>query len=357
MNYAKTLYCKICGKKHCARGFCKAHLGAFYRGLIDESGKPRDGYFFDFCFHLKKVKDTLRETVRESDWYREWVRSILKRDGRRCVLCGRGGVRLCVHHNSKRMSDIVVEAKAHSDVLSEQVEYCRQKHLSLCGISVCKTCHAKEHEGEKIHALLSGEAKGSVCKVCGSEAYCKGFCSRHYAQHRRGIVDGEGVKIRDLRLNSSKGVCVVCGEESKGRGGLAFRFCRHHLTQYQQGILDGDGNQVREIRHFSMGMDVCKVCGGKYYSKGFCLTHYNRFKIGQIDFDGKEIRPLQSWTTKGSKAPVLFFDYNGRKLSIAECAESVGIHTRSMRKRIKRWGIEKAMTTPAMVQYRRTNDR
>lgn len=332
----KHSICIICRKKHMAKGFCKSHYNAFVRKNVDANGEPKNGYYFDSNFYLRKIKSTLGQTIRESGWYRAWVTSVIVSAGRRCEKCSKSGCRLFAHHANERFSTILNAAKLLPNI-EEQIEYCKSRHTPEVGMCLCRSCHAEEHKGEKVYERMLG--KGSVidCYVCGEEVYCKGFCLKHYPQYRSGIYDKRGQKIRLLKGELGHGNCIVCGDISKGEHGRSRNFCILHLGQFNQGIIDENGNPLREIKCF-VHSENCKICNEPYYGKGFCSTHYNRYKIGQIDINGQEKRPLTN--------SCRYLTVNGETHSVSEWAKRIGITRRSLYKRILKWGVEEALTRP-----------
>jgi hypothetical protein len=340
-------FCKICSKKHMSKGFCKHHYEAYRRGNINIDGKVKDGYFFDSKYHIKKMKNTLGQTVQEDPRYRIWTRSILTRDKRVCVKCGKKGIKVIVHHHSKRFSEITKEAKIKfPNSYKDQVDFCISQHTLDIGQTLCKECHAEAHKGEKMYGSLSKRSTGDSCKVCGNDTYCMGFCNRHYKSYQIKAIDVNGKRLTPIRLYANNGKCIICGKESAGRGGKRFKFCKYHVSQYYRGVVNEDGVKIRKLKKIHKANVLCKICGGKYFSKGFCQMHYGRYKIGQIDIDGKELRKLEPNKMNGEKAPIKIIEFNGEKLSIQECAKKVGIGYRAMQKRLQKWGVEKALTTP-----------
>ena len=354
MRPASKIFCKICKKKHCAKGFCKSHYGAYVRGLFDILGNLKDGYFLDSNFHIKKKKDSLRQTIRESNWYRQWISAVRKRDKYRCVNCGSKNIKLVTHHKKESFSNILTKARKKFNSFPEQVEFCKKYHKTNIGITLCRECHAKEHFGEKIYSLLVDKNKIDKCIICGQKTYCKGFCHYHYGQFGTKAIDERGNRLREPRLHTEKGICIVCGLESQSRGDIGFKFCGRHMQQYYKKIIDLNGKQLRPLKFLRGAIDKCKVCGEKHFSKSFCVTHYNRFKIGQIDFNGKELRPLGIFDKRGLKSPKIYFEFKGEKLSLEDCAKIAGVHKKTMQKRIKNWGIERALLTPRNEKYART---
>lgn len=343
--------CKICGDKHSSRGFCKYHAWALSKNKIDLNGIPVKGLFYDDKMKLKKEKDTLGKTVKESVWYVEWKHKVISKHNKRCAKCGKGNVQLTVHHSKKRFAAIINEAKAKFDAIEHRMDYCKKQHTDDIAEPLCRSCHADVHFGEKMYSSLLGKVASGKCKICGGEEYCRGFCSKHYKSFQIRSIDIDGNRLKPARLSDRKQPCIVCGEESAGRGGKKLKFCKLHLSRFWQKYIDIDGKHIKEIRNVRSN-GKCKVCQEKHFSKGFCLTHYNRFKIGQIDSDGKKLRELGIFTsTKGSSNPRIYIEHNGVKLSYKECANLIGVCTRTMIKRIKKWGADRALTTPRMKEH------
>lgn len=85
--------------------------------------------------------------------FKTWKRPILERDRFECQHCGQQG-NLHVHHNDVMMADIIAmfvpedrKALSHDQkkVICERVA---KHHVenNISGISLCKSCHTKEHE-------------------------------------------------------------------------------------------------------------------------------------------------------------------------------------------------------------------
>lgn len=301
MNTKKHHVCKICNKPHMARGFCKTHHNAFLRNNIDFNGKPKDGYFLDEKLHLKKIKNNLAITVKESVWYRSWLYTQKQLASCRCQKCGRRGISLCVHHHKKRFAIILNEAKERFDNLSEQLVFIRQQHTNEIALVLCRDCHAEQHLGEKMYSSLLGRKQSNICLVCGEEAYCRSFCEKHYHQWRVKIISSDGSKIRPLRNELSKSQCIICGEQTVGCSGVNGSFCLYHRDHYRRGVVDIHGQVIRKLKsHIRKKYKpiTCKICPAPYFGLGFCSTHYNRYKIGQIDKDGKQLRVLGVFNTR-----------------------------------------------------------
>lgn len=344
-NYNRV--CKVCGKtaKGGAKGFCKSHCNAFSRKNLDFDGNPKEGYYLDDRFHLKKKKNTLRILIIESYWYRTWRDKILKRDAKSCVDCGKKGLKLYVHHEKLRMADIINTAKSFYKKVEDQIKFCKRAHTSDIAITLCGKCHAKKHEGEKIHAILVESVNSDVCLICNTPTYCKNFCKFHYQRFKARIIDQDGIQLRIPRNERTREKCLVCENQTVGFENENGKFCQYHLSRFRNGIIDINGTVLRdaEIRNKDR---KCKVCDRKHSSKGFCETHYNRYKIGQIDKDGMKLRELLSFETGTRKRKSV--EFKGQSLSIIEWAKLIGIDRASLEKRLRKWTLEKALTTPPL---------
>lgn len=358
MSKIKKSPCRICKKKHEAHGFCKYHNWALSKNKIDLNGKPSDGFYYDDKFHIKKLKCSLGRTVKESSWYRKWQIDIKVKSGYKCSVCGIKQVKFVIHHEKKRFSDILKDAKSSSNELSEQIDFCKKEHTEEIGLLLCRKCHAEKHKGEKMYASLAGKIANGKCKICGDGEYCMGFCSKHYKSYQTKLMDIDGNKLSKLMIHPTNGICIVCQKESRGRKGMAYIFCRYHYMQYYSKYIDEKGNVLKTPNRIIIHGRICKVCGQKHSAHGFCETHYNRFKIGQIDIDGNEIRKLSHCGSKGYKCPKKLIEYNGEVKSIEEWANIVGIDKGSMAKRFRKWDVSRAITTPKHnEQVRKMNER
>lgn len=300
MKTKRNIKCKICGDKHSCHGFCKYHAWVYKKGRIDIDGKPLGSWFYDPNYRLKKIKDSLTRTVKESTWYRKWQTDVMEKCGRKCFDCNQKGVKSVIHHETKRFCDILNRAKLLYFSIGEQVEYCKREHTVDIGVYLCLNCHAERHKGEKMYSSLKGKSANGKCKICGKNEYCKGFCCRHYKRFQTKNIDIDGKILIPQKFHDKNGKCIVCGEISVGKAGMRWKFCKLHISRYHNKIIDINGNLLREFRVIGKNKK-CKICDEKHYGKGFCLTHYNRYKIGQIDIEGNILRDLGEFCVKGSK--------------------------------------------------------
>lgn len=348
--------CKICNKKSIIRGFCKSHYNAFLINNINFEGAPKEGYYLNENFYLRKIKDSLRQTVIESPWYRQWRQSILKRDNKTCVDCGKSHVKVVIHHEKIRFADIINVAKSSYKEIIDQLTYCQNMHSLDIGVTLCLECHSLKHKGEKVYSSLSKFRQQENCLICGKESYCKNFCKFHYQRFRAGIYNEKGEQIRKMKCDIAKGKCCLCSDEAKGKEGPPKNFCRYHLSQFYKKLIDINGNKLKGFKTKRIKI-YCKVCDGKHSGNGFCLTHNNRYKLGQLDIDGNELRKLDSSKIKGGKDPNrMTLEFKGQKKYFDEWAEILGISRNSLKKRIKKWGLERALFTPKIEQKKKCVD-
>lgn len=351
MSDGKQKFCKVCKKTNkIVKDFCKKHYNSFKSKNIDINGVPRKELFFDKDFNLKKRKDNLKKFVIESGWYRKWRDAILKRDNKTCNDCNKKNIKVYVHHEKIRFSEILGEAKQISNDIIDQLNYCEKKHTINIGITLCRSCHADKHKGEKFYSALSKKSKGRFCLVCGAEVYCKNFCYYHYGQFRNGVFDEFGNKIRVLNYENKKTKCLLCQDVAKGKNGAAKKFCYFHLNKFYSGYIDINGNVLKKCVRRIIKNRKCKICEEKHSSLGFCQVHYNRYKIGQIDINGHKIRELH--VKDGEYVNRKSIEFNGEKLYLNEWAERLGIGRKTLDKRLQRWSLEKALTTPCIVKYK-----
>ncbi len=124
----------------------------------------------------------------------------------------------------------------------------------------------------------------NLCKVegCNRKHHGLGFCDTHYNNFKDGIIDANGKKLREFfKTGSKRQKQKICKIEGCGRITYrsAFGFCHKHYIQYHRfGILDMNGKQLRPVE----GHQVCKICGKKYFAKGFCRSHYHQFLRGNL---------------------------------------------------------------------------
>ena len=232
-------------------------------------------------------------------------------------------MKLHVHHARPRFASILGEAKKQAPYdFEKQVLICKRLNEDAETKVLCRPCHAVEHDGERVHGWLVRSA-ATACKVCDKAEYCKGFCLFCYGRFRRGIYGEDGTQLREL--------CKP----------IPPRKCRKSIAALAK-------PKAIEPPVVKRKKTTCKVCGGFHMAKGFCSTHYNRFRIHQIDADGHELRHLQ----QPCGDPV-FFVVAGKRMTVCDLAATVGIDKRSMWKRIRKWGLDRAVSIPPFEAFRR----
>jgi group I intron endonuclease len=154
--------------------------------------------------------------------------------------------------------------------------------------------------GVKIRDSKRGKKRYTYCiaRDAGTGA-CSGilrgrFCVKHYNQYRTGIIDREGNKVRDFRSGPRYKKCLaehLGGCKGRKRG----RFCQRHADQYYAGVIDKDGNKIRNLT-YGLKFSECLAkdsgtgpCAGKKAGR-FCKRHHSQYVLGIIDRDGKKLR-------------------------------------------------------------------
>lgn len=116
------------------------------------------------------------------------------------------------------------------------------------------------------------------CKIsdCDRMVSCQGFCSRHYRQLQIGIIDEQGVQLREPKrvpLSFQQPICRIpnCGEPVRTRG-----WCNKHYIQITKlGIIDEQGNPLRDIhkRHPKKGY--------RYVNRGYIKVKIHEDRPGK----------------------------------------------------------------------------
>jgi hypothetical protein len=128
------------------------------------------------------------------------------------------------------------------------------------------------------------------------------FCTKHHGQHMIGIIDGNGVKLREKHPESYKHCQAVnsfdtCTNRNNGR------FCSRHDYQFRVGLIDAVGNKLREkyctkIYHSCVGAKSGTTCSPPWEKGRFCRRHYAHYRYGIIDYNGNKLRDLKKHHTQ-----------------------------------------------------------
>lgn len=152
------------------------------------------------------------------------------------------------------------------------------------------------HPPVKYHGCVAANSGSGKCGK-----YTNGrFCGTHWAQYRRGIIDINGNKLRELFVLKNNKECLAknagTGSCSKFIGG---RFCKRHQNQYEKGIIDINGKKIRDFLPHKGPAVRFKECLAKNAGTGkctknrdgrFCSLHKSQYAAGIIDWDGKKLR-------------------------------------------------------------------
>lgn len=185
------------------------------------------------------------------------------------------------------------------------------------------------------------QAKGRADTECST--YNRGrWCERHRDHFRRGIIDKDGNKIRDVQEHYDQ--CRAKGKPGTGpcTEYVHGRWCRRHQGHWNRHAIDWNGNFLKKMTNKGKGLEFpeClakgkpgtgKCAGGK--QGRFCSKHKEQNKSGIIDKDGNRLRDLikghgmyEQCLAKG-------------KLGTGECTEYRGGKFCSKHGQHKRYGI------------------
>ena len=94
----------------------------------------------------KGGRSILPHLIRTNFKYRQWRSDIFTRDNFTCAICGDNqGGNLHAHHYPTRL---LIFIRAHSLETIEEALACEKLWDINNGITLCETCHRKEHSGE-----------------------------------------------------------------------------------------------------------------------------------------------------------------------------------------------------------------
>jgi hypothetical protein len=131
--------------------------------------------------------------------------------------------------------------------------------------------------------------------ICSTYIPGSKFCTKHHGQHMIGIIDSNGIKLREKYPNKFKSCQAVnsidpCTDHHS-------RFCTKHDYQFRAGLIDATGNKLREkyctrIYYSCIGAKSGTLCD--HWTKGrFCRKHYQHYRLGIIDYNGNKLRDFK----------------------------------------------------------------
>ena len=149
--------------------------------------------------------------------------------------------------------------------------------------------HSSRKDPEKLkHARAY--APDFACIVCGNTGkIVKGFCGFHYYRFRKGIIDYDGIKLRELRKVPKYGELDFCKVKGCPRRPRQRGWCATHRTSLLLGTYDTNGNRLVPEKTRNKG----KTCNGhsclrEAHCKGLCTMHYYREKTGYLGAAGRK---------------------------------------------------------------------
>jgi hypothetical protein len=155
------------------------------------------------------------------------------------------------------------------------------------------------------------------------------FCMRHQCQYQRGIIDYNGKKLREINQFPIK--FNKCLAENAGTGECSRwkhrRFCKKHYGQYERGIIDHNGKKLRDVRlqlsHIRVNECIAKnagtgKCSGKKHGR-FCGKHYSQYERGIIDHNGKKLRELKPIGGRGRSK--IYYECIAKNAGTGKCSE------------------------------------
>jgi len=112
--------------------------------------------------------------------------------------------------------------------------------------------HVKFYAGKRLIELGDAppEKDAYSCKIPGCKGtpnsygnFTKGFCRKHYHHYRKGIIDIDGNKIRNLIDNKDKKT-VKCKVKYCKKNSYKDCFCRMHYEEFCNGLRDIHGKRI-----------------------------------------------------------------------------------------------------------------
>lgn len=266
--------CKVtdCDIEVSCKGFCKKHYTNYFRGKRDIDGNIIDPNFTPRV--RKRCKYPGCPKFKLQRWgmcnrHRKWAeKGIIDKDTCEVLIpekLPREKATVCKVKNCDR-----TDMKGHG--------FCRTHYVSW------KYYKVINYSGERLRPIVR-YGPDYQCPVNGCERggpFKKGFCKFHYRQYKDGIIDFDGVKLRDFKKIPKYKDSQVCKAEGCSRKPRIKGFCAKHDYQFKQGYLNEKGKYIKEPP--TRGLKECTVegCNDNHYSKGFCRLHYWRDKQGYL---------------------------------------------------------------------------
>jgi group I intron endonuclease len=162
--------------------------------------------------------------------------------------------------------------------------------------------YGKGHLHKKFFGCM---AKNSGTGKCSNKLQGR-FCTKHRNQYQQGIIDKNGNKLRDLHFHEIKFPDCLAKNSGTGKciGRKYGRFCRLHNDHYRKGIIDKNGNKLRDLNYGLKYKDCIAKNSGTgdcwgYKVGRFCRKHYSQFEHGIINTTGEKLRDLKKGKING----------------------------------------------------------
>lgn len=120
-------------------------------------------------------------------------------------------------------------------------------------------------------------------------------------------------------------------------------------------------NNHRYYTHGARGIKVCKEWEDSYENFVTDMGHKpDGYTIDRIDNNQGYSKENCKWATPKEQAQNrrtnINISYKGKTLNLQQWSEIVGLTFASFSKRVKKWGVERAIETPVFENFRRFKD-
>jgi hypothetical protein len=294
-----------CSRRKGKERFCTRHYAQFYSGILDINGKklrnPGRPPSKTFAACLAENAGTGKCSKRAPH---EVFCSKHKNQYHRGIIDVKGN----------KIRDLLVRRGAFNECLAKNAG------TGACSTYIPGRRFCDKHRGQFVTGIINGDGikirnfkvsppthfeecvgKNAGTGPCNHRHGRRRFCSRHEAQYKRGIIDIDGKKLRDPQ-HGIREYFEECLGKNAGTGQCTFRkggarFCRKHWSQYNGGIIDHDGKKIRDLKNNPgwFGGCLAKNSGtGECYKyvghRRFCLKHQSQYVKGIIDINGNRLR-------------------------------------------------------------------